>query len=532
MKSRFMIFFAAVGILCLVGSMAVAQPFSSTTQGVQLKFVSQPLATGEVGVAYAYTAHAVSSDSTDTVRYYIGNPLYEIAAAQNVTLNDSTGVLSWIPTKKGYFDITLLARSSKGGRASQSFIVTVTAGAGILQGTIVDSLNQPIPHVFVEAIQTADSTPSLMICYNYSTMTDSNGAYSFSRVDPGNYILSAISPTLQYQSQWYNGVTDPSKATILHVENAVTTTANFILHSKNNLANRITVAGSITDTLSKALKGVDVYFVPSGFVLNGSDSIDNYRKIFESHGCDFRLAGSAAQVAHAKTDSSGAYSIKLVPGSYIAFAKAAGYVLQYYNGQTDFLSATVLALNADTSGINFTLTALPPVVLGTISGVVYDSSKGTGIPSRVIAFRDRWILKDKYAVARSYTIDSDSLGAFTFSQLLPGTYYLLALPLGDYAPAYYTTDTESTVWKKATGIAINGTAISELAIYVHPILKSCDGLSRIAGKVSGNSDVSGAMVYAFSGSSVSGFAVADKSGRYEINGLAAGSYTVAANKIG
>ena len=65
-----------------------------------------------------------------------------------------------------------------------------------------------------------------------------------------------------------------------------------------------------------------------------------------------------------------------------------------------------------------------------MNGSVLDSLKDIGIPSRVIASRDRWTTKDTYNSFRSYVVDTDSLGAFTIDSLLPGSYFVMAVTAG------------------------------------------------------------------------------------------------------
>jgi hypothetical protein len=241
-------------------------------------------------------------------------------------------------------------------------------------------------------------------------------------------------------------------------------------------------------------------------------------------------------VFRAQTDSLGRYALKLPPAVYIAYAQLTGFATEYFFEQANLLAATKIAIVKDTTGISFTLAKLPPVILGTIKGAVLDTTKGVGVRSRMVATRDRWMAVDAYSAARSYTVDTDSNGVYTFDNLLPGSYFVLALPMGNYAPAYYTSDTVSTRWRKATHVVINGNTAERINIYVRQLPLPLRGYTGINGTVRANigeaSSTAGAFVFAVRNFVVAGYGIVNGSGQYEIAGLAPGSYTVIADLVG
>ncbi len=271
--------------------------------------------------------------------------------------------------------------------------------------------------------------------------------------------------------------------------------------------------------------------------MNTKDTEDDYREYFNMNSWwgDFRIDGRSQHVYQAKGDSLGKYSLKIPRGAYIAFAKAPGYAKEFYLNQSDLLTANLLELKQDSTGINFTLAPTPSVARGTIKGNILDSLLDIGIPSRIIAYRDRWTSKDHWNSFRSYVVDSDSLGAYTIDSLLPGSYFVLAMPLGNYTPAFYSTDTASTRWKRSGRVNVNGSTIDDINIYVRQIPSITNGYSSISGNVSSSSvsaSLAGALVYAYRYGAVSGYAVTNEKGKYSIEGLAPGKYTVVADKLG
>ena len=503
----------------------------------QLMFTSMPPQNVSVGEKYTYKAVAVSRDSAAVIRYSVR------LGVKGFAIDSVTGVVNWTPDAKGWFAFSILATSNKGGKATQDFVVEVAAGNGIIQGTITDTLNNPIAQVLVEAMNTQSiivGSPSSAVggSFSYSAMTDKSGKYRIARIEPGTYKLHANAPTPNFQSQWYDGKDTPALANVVTVRDTPNVTiADFKLRGGIPQLKTATVKGLVTDTLGRALKSViaQVVFVRAGFALNTNGSVEDFRMMFDGNNAgDFRLDGASAYVILTKTDSTGAYKLSLPVGSYIAYAGATGYVTEYFLHQADIRSATTINLQKDSSGINFRLAALPPVVLGRISGSVTDSSKGIGVRSRVVVIGDNWTLPSPTNVARSYTVDTDSLGVYTANNLVPGTYIVLAIPMGSYAPAYYTTDTANTRWKKATKIVINGNTFTGAKIYVRALNPTVRGYSGVSGNVrtGTQSAVSGAIVYAFLKNSVAGYAIVDNNGAYQISGVSPNSYTVTVDMPG
>jgi protocatechuate 3,4-dioxygenase beta subunit len=518
-----------------------------------VKFVSQPPLKGQVGVVYTYTAKAVSNDSTATI-YYVPPPQY-MSSVRLISVDSATGVVTFTPKVKGWYTVEVIARSTKGGSAAQVFVVTVTGGNGIVQGTVKDPNDVPIKNVIINLFKT-DTISTIQPMGNvdndfqgnggfaFWTITDAAGNYRITGVDPGNYKVHAISPSKQYLSQWYDGVKNADSATVVKVpavdsSHPSPTFVNIVLSNGPAAQPKLWVFGSVTDTLNAALKKADVFFVPYDFALNTNNSVDDYRQYFDVDAglFDCRLDGNSPRVIHVQTDSAGNYKVTIAAGSYIAFAKAPGFVAEYYQEQSSLLMATQITIQKDTTnGINFTLAPVPQVALGAIQGSVMDSSKGVGIPARIIATRDRWNIRDLFKGARSYVIDTDTLGNYSLNGLPPGSYFVFALPLGNYAPAYYSIDTANSHWKKASKVPVNGSTVDNINIYVHQLPLSVSGYAGISGKIStkggSSTSIPGAVVYASINNQIAGYAIAGTSGAYTIDGLAPGKYSVSVDNLG
>ena len=92
----------------------------------KVKFVSVPPQNGQVNVNFDYTAKAVSSDSTAVIRYSTNIRLAGVMPMEaGYKIDSITGLVTWKPMLKGWYEIDLFAKSSKGGMAKQEFVVAV-----------------------------------------------------------------------------------------------------------------------------------------------------------------------------------------------------------------------------------------------------------------------------------------------------------------------------------------------------------------------------------------------------------------------
>ncbi len=545
MKTRYTFLSLVLLVSAAVGLLAQPGPSPNgptVTDSDELRFISTPSPTARVNMPYVYTAKAVSRDTTAVIwssgRYM--NLMSMTPAFLPFPIDSATGVVNWTPTIIGWYAIVITARSNKGDHESQEFTVLVSGGSGTIQGRVTDTTvaHKGIPDIIVRAFRT-DITPMSGMddhdggFFTYSARTDSDGYYTINSVQPGSYKLRAVSSTPDFLSQWYDGKTDAASANIVTVADSSETTVDFVLRGR---LMKVTVSGHVSDTTGAAFQlPCRVFFVRAGFVLNSNMNLDDFRDSFDDdHDGDFRLDGTSRNVFSASVDSTGNYKLRIPTGGYIAFARSKGFVTSYFQNQTDFTAANVLVLQADSGNINFTMVPLPPVALGSIGGRVSDSSNGIGVRARVIAFRDHWRDRDDYHVARTYTTDTDSTGGYLFDDLLPGKYIVFAIPVGKYAPAYYTTDTASTRWKRATVLTINGNSLTGINIYVRPLPATLQGYTGVKGSVTAGNQgaVAGAIVYAALNGQVSGYGLVGNDGNYAINGLAPGTYSVSVDRPG
>jgi len=516
----------------------------------RVTITSTPPLYATIDSLYTYQVKAVSDSPTAVLHYRLGDH------PDSMTI-DSTGLITWTPKLSGYREVEVIVTSSLGGKAAQEFVVRVARLDATISGTVTDTLGRPLAHVVVHLYRSAiplmvmGSMLTPIVFFDYRAITDAAGNYSINHVDAGKYFVQAVPLNPNYLPEWYDNVQSFKDATPISVTADSNYTANFALKNRFYHLPKFVISGTVTDTTGVAISGAAVVFARAGFVFNNAkenliDWMDgeNFRDFFKDgihdKGVDHRFGLDVLHspyVSVAFTDNSGAYKDTLPEGHYVIFARASGYYKIFYNNEVNLLSADVLSLTSDTTDINFKLIPIPPVALGQISGSVVDSTSGAGVAARMIAFRDVWSYKDtlKMQVPRFYFTDSDTTGVYTFDNLPPGYYKILALPLGSYAPSFYSLTGSTVRWKQASAVQVNGNTVSGVNIYVMPISDSASGYASISGRVtsSNGSGVSGAVVYSTDANgNISGYGITDGNGSYTINGVAQGSFNVFTDAIG
>ena len=460
-----------------------------------VRITSTPNETAEINVAYKYQVTAVSSDSSAKLSYSLS------PKPAGMTI-DTTGLIKWTPStqQEGFQAVGVAVKSSKGGSATQGYTIRVAGGSGVVLGTVTDTTGTKLLGKVAIQLLKVDPTTS----FDYTAITDSSGKYKIDGVDPGSYYVHAVPANVDYLAQWYDGAATLANAKAIVVTNNASTVVDFKLQSRYKPVT-YTVKGSVVDSASRApLKNASVSFVLAGFALNGSRGFvadpnvaQDFRGMFDMNpSLDHRLDGTAVQfVFMIRTDSMGAFSLQLPQGSFIAYAEATGHNKIFYNQKTNLLLADTIRVSSNLDGINFNLPPLPAVVLGAINGTVSDSLTGHGVRSRVIAFRELWAATvnplltppTSSYIPGAYVSDTDSLGKYTVGNVLPGQYYVLAVPMGSYAPAYYSTAGSTQNWSKASKVAVDGNVVAGIDITVKLLARPMVGFTFVSGTVRTNS---------------------------------------------
>jgi hypothetical protein len=403
---------------------------------------------------------------------------------------------------------------------------------GEISGTVTDSVTgKPIPFVGILFYREATGLHAVM-----QTWTDLSGKYR-AVLDTGTYLIKAqptivmpmsLFPISLYLPEWYKDAPDAAHATPVPVADSSQFTANIDLERVKPPV-PATISGTVTDSSGNPLKGALVTFMRSfsemplldangvNFPGMGDENID-----IDDIG---RLCGIFGK---AWTDSLGKYTAHVLAGrSYVAMAVKRGYLPQFFDHKQDPRDADIIHLGGDTSGIDFAL--IPrPVEANSISGMVRDST-GMGVPSRIVLIP---LLRPSNVRWNIRFGSTDSLGDYTISHVRAGRYFVMAIPLSDYAPAFYKAGAYGVLrWKDADTVSIVGavTGIDIGVVRIHG-----DGPSTLAGMVASEGvPVSGVNVFATDAQGrVEGYGFTDANGAYSITGLPTGQVTIVADRDG
>ncbi len=112
MRKKLLIFLLLLLISVICTSCLFSEPNNDPI------ITSTPITTASVGITYTYNVDATDSDE-DILTYTLTTP------PSGMTINSSSGVISWIPTEEGDYPITVTVSDGK-STDTQSFTITVS----------------------------------------------------------------------------------------------------------------------------------------------------------------------------------------------------------------------------------------------------------------------------------------------------------------------------------------------------------------------------------------------------------------------
>jgi hypothetical protein len=326
--------------------------------------------------------------------------------------------------------------------------------------------------------------------------------------------------------EWYDNVTDVSKATPVVVADGATVTANFDL-AKPVPPVYATIEGTVKDTLGNPLRHATVVITRSLPVLASTAALELASGAKDGASGDVEGVGYCrGMIWKGTTDSVGHYKARVIQDStYIAMAATWGYIPEYYNNQSTPLLADVIKATGSVTGIDFSL-ALNPVVQNSISGLVQDST-ATGVPSIIVLFP----AAKGAGLGQPRVGHTDSTGAYTIGNVRTGKYFVLAVPFGKFAPAFFKAGAYGVMhMANADTVNISGD-VSGIDIGVVPV--NSIGITRLRGRIlAAGKAVPGARILALSGTTVVGNGVTDAQGSYVIEAVPAGPTTLTVDAAG
>ncbi len=411
----------------------------------------------------------------------------------------------------------------------------MTTPHGFISGTVTDSVTgNPLAGIHLAFFRASSDED-----WGSQSWTDSAGHFRVV-LDTGSYVIHAEQFHMEesdhwpmmgarYAPEWFDDSPDAEHAARVSVADSSEFTADFDLKPLV-LPTLASVSGIVTDTSGAVLEGATVVFTRSigemevigaaggdSTMLHGEDAdIDGFGRW---HGAMWK----------GTTDSLGHYTAHVAAGrTYTAFAFKEGYLPQFSRDETDPRKADPIVVSGDTSGVDFSLTP-KTVFQNSITGMVHDSS-GAGVASRVLLVTANHG-SSKHAAR---FVSTDSAGAFSFTNIVPGTYFVMVIPFDHFAPAFYKANECGIMrWQDADSLVVSGSS-NMTGIDVCVDVFAGAGMASVSGKVlSSGSALPGANVFALNASGAAvGYAVSDAQGAYTIAAVPPGQLSILADQPG
>lgn len=485
-----------------------------------ITFTSTPVRTGIINQPYEYDPAVTTTPPGLKVCFHLGED-----APDGMTINDTTGVVQWIPASPGMFEVEIRARvcdSSWEGRGQEYLLTVFSAPPGSVNGTVKDDLGTALRGIVIKLFDVSGDE------FILRAHTDSTGKYEFPAVNPASYLVRARPPDGSiYLPQWFDGASSMDHATPVVVNSNAESAADFTLHKRDT--SHYTISGTVMDNASHPIKGARLFITRVGHdSLNDDEGFGGWE--------DWRSSWEEWWGIY--TDSNGNYSGRFRSGTYIAAAFKQGFLPQFWDHKTDPLEADQIHLTANTPGIDFNLN---PRVAGTgsISGTIKSAADSSGQESHVVGFQEDGT--GHFTGFKGYT-RSDGTGHYALTGLPDGDYIVLAKSEDDFIPTFYNASGGTPFLDSAASVHSSGGSVTGVDIFMRP--DSEEGLNSMAGVIQSASSggsaapsslmpVGGAIVTIVNADNVPvSSAISLSDGSYLAPGLAAGRYQVVFQKAG
>jgi len=354
-----------------------------------------------------------------------------------------------------------------------------------------------------------------------TTVTDSQGKYKFSNLQPGTYTVHEVQPAGYYQGG----------------------------NSLGSVGGIVVDLDTMTTQLNAAINGVEYNFCeqePASIAgrvhvdTDGNCMYDPGEQLLS--GVTIQLINSSGQViATTKTDANGGYKFSnLAPGTYTVHqVQPAGY---FQGGNSlgseggtvvDIDTLGSVTLGANVTGVNYDFCEIPP---GSISGMIHVDKNGDCVyqPGEPLLAGVTVQLIDSNGQVVASTV-TDEMGQYKFSNLAPGSYTVHELQ-----PAGYYQGGNSL--GSVGGVIVGDDTLGSIVLGAGVNATNYDFCEKLPGSISGmiHVDNNGDCIYQpgepllagvtvqliDSTGQVVATAVTDEMGQYSFKNLAPGAYTV------
>lgn len=435
-----------------------------------------------------------------------------IKAPEGVEIDSETGLISWIPNKKGSFGIQVRATLADDSFISNDFYFGINvrkcAEPAVVTGKISFEENENEPIWGFGFIIPVDQKVKGRFDFTQSFELN-EGEFSV-ELDEGEYYLGVMLENTQ-AVVFYEDAINIEDAETIEVECGEEKEIELII--SYDLYEKYTVEGSATDENGDAINAQITF---EGRKLNAFG--------FEEY-----------KVYTTSTDNDGNYEIELPNGfEYIAYARTANNRYPLYWEQTyNPNEAKVFKLESDKEDVNFVFEDITKDFTSVIKGSV-TTEEGELIPNVVIVA----VNMEKTAIGNSYGLSALSEDGNFELKVANGETAIFAFAQNDeYAPGFYVEgDVASFSWEDATMINVTEDSETEINVILEGMGSIAPGgIARIEGSVmeqGTNEMISGAGIILEQNNKPVMHANSFSDGSFGMSSLPNGSYKVIVNKVG
>lgn len=425
------------------------------------------------------------------------------------------------------------------------FTLPLTPGTAALGGRVVNSEGRALANAYIQITAAENEIDAATGHYFYAwASTDSSGLYKVDRLSPGRYIAYAsFWENDNFGQEWYKeaaALASAAPITLKEGENRSDIDFTLYVHP---------IYGAIVGTITDAATGLPI---PRAYVQV------NYRQ----DAADLSVRRFAWWPYYQISDDQGFFAFESLPeGSYKLSVYANGAFAWYPDAVVEEMATPIEVVGGRKSEANFALTLSQPgtaAISGQVRaeyGIMPMRGAAGARNARLEAVLDEPIPEIAVVMAkpavtiqlwpdseRFYTAISNPDGRYTLKGLPDGEYYLSSFAPGHMLQYYKETfdPAEAVLVKAEAGQVMDGI---DFALKANPwyYMKEGDAAGRnalnttLSGTVSDENGqgVAGASVYLLNsaGEPIT-WATADQNGRFEIMGIANGTYYLQAGKPG
>lgn len=317
--------------------------------------------TARVGQEYTATFSAEASDGS-AVEYSLAY------GPSGMTIDKTTGVLTWTPSKPGTIRFGVQAKSGDAHGLYESLVsVRQCDQLTTIGGTVTSSSGAALTGGYVaaypvDAIRKQGRIDTFAHWEDYQIgIVNPDGTYSL-EVDKGEYYVQFFADN--HIGEFFDNAQEPKDAQTVSVDCGQTVVANAELESIFTCAALATINGTVTSSSNRQINGYVIAYPKEMFDV----PYDGEKQPINRH------------PAPAVVDEQGNYTLSVDKGEYYLQFVADGHKEEFYNDAWAVTDATVISVDcAQTITADVELEAYPIPVFRTVTGRVTDEETGEGL---------------------------------------------------------------------------------------------------------------------------------------------------------